>query len=361
MDGRVKTLHPKLYAGLLARARQPRALRAGRRARHRVRRPRVREPLPVRAHRRARWRDRRGRGHREHRHRRPDDDPRRGQEPRLQRRRRRAPRATTPSSRSCARPTARCRMATREALAAEAFSYTARYDTAIARWFAEKGEDFPPLHVRAFEKVVDLPYGENPHQRARLLRAGRRARPRALARSSSTTASSSRSTTSSTSTRRAPLVRDFDAPACVIVKHNNPCGVARRRRTRSSAYRRAFACDPLSAFGGVIVLNRRVDRATARGARRAVRRGAVRARLRRRRARGARPRSPTCASSRTSERRAAAARREGHAPGHRRPARPGPRPAATRSATSMEVVTGRAADRGGVGATCSSPGASAAT
>ncbi|HEX2044390.1 MAG TPA: bifunctional phosphoribosylaminoimidazolecarboxamide formyltransferase/IMP cyclohydrolase, partial [Gaiellaceae bacterium] len=55
---------------------------------------------------------------------------------------------------------------TREALAAEAFSYTARYDTSIARWFAERAEDFPPLYVRAYEKVVDLPYGENPHQRA---------------------------------------------------------------------------------------------------------------------------------------------------------------------------------------------------
>ncbi|HEX6619782.1 MAG TPA: bifunctional phosphoribosylaminoimidazolecarboxamide formyltransferase/IMP cyclohydrolase, partial [Solirubrobacteraceae bacterium] len=57
-------------------------------------------------------------------------------------------------------------MATREALASEAFSYTARYDIAISRWFTEKGEDFPQLHVRAYEKVVDLPYGENPHQRA---------------------------------------------------------------------------------------------------------------------------------------------------------------------------------------------------
>ncbi|MDX6666087.1 MAG: phosphoribosylaminoimidazolecarboxamide formyltransferase / cyclohydrolase, partial [Solirubrobacteraceae bacterium] len=57
-------------------------------------------------------------------------------------------------------------LSTRANLAAEAFAYTARYDTAIARWFAEKGEDFPPLFVRAFEKVVDLPYGENPHQRA---------------------------------------------------------------------------------------------------------------------------------------------------------------------------------------------------
>src|SRR3977135_275840 len=61
-----------------------------------------------------------------------------------------------------------CRLSlpTRESLAAEAFSYTARYDTAIARWFQEKREDFPPLMVRAFEKVLELPYGENPHQRA---------------------------------------------------------------------------------------------------------------------------------------------------------------------------------------------------
>ena len=56
--------------------------------------------------------------------------------------------------------------ATREFLAAEAFAYTARYDTAIARWFQEKREDFPPLMVRAFERVLELPYGENPHQRA---------------------------------------------------------------------------------------------------------------------------------------------------------------------------------------------------
>src|SRR3954471_20490996 len=54
---------------------------------------------------------------------------------------------------------------TREALAAEAFSYTARYDTSIARWFGEKDDDFPTLYVRAFEKVLDVAYGENPHQR----------------------------------------------------------------------------------------------------------------------------------------------------------------------------------------------------
>ena len=72
-------------------------------------------------------------------------------------------------------------MPTRESLAAEAFAYTARYDTAIARWFAEKSEDFAPLVIRAFEKVVDLPYGENPHQRAAFYGAGRHAHERAVA------------------------------------------------------------------------------------------------------------------------------------------------------------------------------------
>src|SRR3954451_1949682 len=60
----------------------------------------------------------------------------------------------------------RLSLETRESLAAEAFAVTARYDTAIARWYAEREEDFPGLLIRAFQKVDDLPYGENPHQRA---------------------------------------------------------------------------------------------------------------------------------------------------------------------------------------------------
>ena len=144
-------------------------------------------------------------------------------------------------------------LATREALAAEAFAYTARYDTAIARWFAERGEDFPPLYVRAFEKVVDLPYGENPHQRAAYYQqVGARmhvlsmvtpaprqgalvqqpARPRRGARRSCASSRSRRARSSSTTTRAARRVA----------------------RTRAEAYQRAFACDPLSAFGGVIAL-----------------------------------------------------------------------------------------------------------
>ena len=55
---------------------------------------------------------------------------------------------------------------TRQSLAMEAFAYTARYDAAIARWFAEREDDFPSQYTRSFEKVLDLTYGENPHQRA---------------------------------------------------------------------------------------------------------------------------------------------------------------------------------------------------
>ena len=97
-----------------------------------------------------------------------------------------------------------CRLSaqTRECLAAEAFAYTARYDTAIARWFQEKREDFPPLMVRAFEKVLELPYGENPHQRAAYYAQVGDPHPRALDGLPARAASRCRSTTCSTSTRR---------------------------------------------------------------------------------------------------------------------------------------------------------------
>jgi phosphoribosylaminoimidazolecarboxamide formyltransferase / IMP cyclohydrolase len=150
---------------------------------------------------------------------------------------------------------------TREALAAEAFAYTARYDIAISRWFAEKGEDFPPLHVRAFEKVVDLPYGENPHQRAAFYaQGGARAHVLSQVQQHHGKQISFNNILDLNSARA--VLRDFDAPACVIVKHNNPCGVA-MGSTATDAYRRAFDCDPVSAFGGVIVLNRPVDRGAA--------------------------------------------------------------------------------------------------
>ncbi len=146
---------------------------------------------------------------------------------------------------------------TRESLAAEAFSYTARYDTAIARWFQEKREDFPPLMVRAFEKVLELPYGENPHQRAAYYAAvGTRTHVLSMVSQLGGKELSFNNLLDLDSARL--LLREFQVPACVIIKHNNPCGVA-LAPTVLEAYQRAFACDPQSAYGGVIALNRRVD------------------------------------------------------------------------------------------------------
>jgi phosphoribosylaminoimidazolecarboxamide formyltransferase/IMP cyclohydrolase len=152
-------------------------------------------------------------------------------------------------------------MPTRESLAAEAFAYTARYDTAIARWFQEKREDFPPLLVRAFEKVLELPYGENPHQRgAYYAQVGARTHVLSMISQLGGKELSFNNLLDLDAARL--LLAEFQIPACVIVKHNNPCGVA-VGTSALEAYQRAFACDPMSAFGGVICLNRRVDRALA--------------------------------------------------------------------------------------------------
>jgi phosphoribosylaminoimidazolecarboxamide formyltransferase / IMP cyclohydrolase len=151
---------------------------------------------------------------------------------------------------------------TREALAADAFALTARYDTAIARWFAERSEDFPPLFVRAFEKVTDLAYGENPHQRAAYYQqVGSRMHLLSMVRQHQGRQLSYNNLFDLDAARR--LIREFEVPGAVIIKHANPCGVA-VGRTALEAYQRAYECDPASAFGGIIALNRRVDGATAR-------------------------------------------------------------------------------------------------
>jgi phosphoribosylaminoimidazolecarboxamide formyltransferase/IMP cyclohydrolase len=154
-------------------------------------------------------------------------------------------------------------LSTREALAADAFAYTARYDTAVARWFAERAEEFPSLFVRAFEKVVDLPYGENPHQRAAYYQqVGARLHLLSMVRQHHGRQLSFNNLLDLDAARGA--LREFEVPACTIIKHGTPCGVA-LGRDAAEAYARAYACDPLSAFGGVIALNRRVDLAAAQG------------------------------------------------------------------------------------------------
>jgi phosphoribosylaminoimidazolecarboxamide formyltransferase/IMP cyclohydrolase len=142
-------------------------------------------------------------------------------------------------------------------LANEAFAHTARYDAAISRWFATSYEDFPEHLAISYEKVLDLSYGENPHQRAALY-ADAGAGSHVLSRVSKLHGRqlSFNNVLDLDSARR--LVADFSGPACVIVKHNNPCGAAIGSDCLE-AYEKALACDPMSAFGGVIAINRDVD------------------------------------------------------------------------------------------------------
>ena len=146
---------------------------------------------------------------------------------------------------------------TRHWLANEAFAQTARYDAAISRWFSTEYEDFPEHLAVAYEKVLDLSYGENPHQRAALY-ADAGARSHILSRVSKLhgKALSFNNVLDLDSARG--LVDDFEQPACVIVKHNNPCGVA-IGADALEAYLKALACDPVSAYGGVIAFNRPVS------------------------------------------------------------------------------------------------------
>ncbi|MET0731224.1 MAG: bifunctional phosphoribosylaminoimidazolecarboxamide formyltransferase/IMP cyclohydrolase, partial [Solirubrobacterales bacterium] len=150
---------------------------------------------------------------------------------------------------------------TRHWLANEAFAHTAAYDAAISRWFGLRYEAYPTHWVMAHEKFLELAYGENPHQKAALyIEAGARSHVLSRIAKQHGTALSFNNVLDLDSARK--LIDEFDEPACVIVKHNNPCGTA-VGETVADAYEKAFACDPLSAFGGVIVLNGRVDRALA--------------------------------------------------------------------------------------------------
>jgi phosphoribosylaminoimidazolecarboxamide formyltransferase/IMP cyclohydrolase len=143
----------------------------------------------------------------------------------------------------------------RRSLASEAFATTASYDAAIARWFGE-AEEFPETLTLAFDKVTDLPYGENPHQRAAYYReVGARRHLLSGVDQLGGRALSYNNLADLEGARR--VARQFEAPTVVIVKHANPCGVA-SADTIEEAYARALAADPVSAFGCVLVANRPV-------------------------------------------------------------------------------------------------------
>jgi phosphoribosylaminoimidazolecarboxamide formyltransferase/IMP cyclohydrolase len=144
---------------------------------------------------------------------------------------------------------------TRRALASEAFSVTAAYEAAIARWFADR-DPFPELLIPGFEKVTDLVYGENPHQRAAYY-AEAGARRHLLSRVGQLHGRELSFINLYDLNAGRMLLREFELPACVIIKHANPCGVA-VAGSIEEAYDRALASDPLSAFGMVCVMNRPV-------------------------------------------------------------------------------------------------------
>ena len=147
---------------------------------------------------------------------------------------------------------------TRRRLAGIAFATTAAYEAAIAQWFGED-EEFPQTFVPVFEKELDLAYGENPHQGAAYY-AERGARTHLLARVERLHGRELSFNNLNDLNAARLLVREFTLPACVIVKHANPCGVA-VGASIEEAYECALAADPLAAYGGVVVLNRAVTAA----------------------------------------------------------------------------------------------------
>ena len=149
-------------------------------------------------------------------------------------------------------------------LALEAFSHTAAYDSMISAYLAGvRQHTFPGLYVLGGEKVYDLRYGENPHQQASFYRTMTPGLGLPDARQLN---GKELSYNNIVDTEAAwALIQEFTEPACTIIKHTNPCGTA-VAATLEEAYQRAFAGDPVSAYGGIIAFNRKVDAATARRA-----------------------------------------------------------------------------------------------
>jgi phosphoribosylaminoimidazolecarboxamide formyltransferase / IMP cyclohydrolase len=145
---------------------------------------------------------------------------------------------------------------TRRALAADAFATTAAYEAAISRWFGDV-EAFPETLVLAFTKVAELRYGENPHQRGAYY-AELGARVHLVSRVEQLHGKELSLINLLDLSAARLLLREFALPACVIVKHANPCGVA-VAGTIEEAYDRALASDPVSAFGMVCAVNRPVS------------------------------------------------------------------------------------------------------
>jgi phosphoribosylaminoimidazolecarboxamide formyltransferase/IMP cyclohydrolase len=156
---------------------------------------------------------------------------------------------------------------TRFELCRTVFLHTARYDSAISAYLdgqvpAEEKTRFPNILTLQFEKVQNLRYGENPHQQGAFYREFGRKEP-SVSNATQLQGKEMSFNNFLDANSALELVKEYDQTAAVIVKHNNPCGVA-TANALAEAYRKARDCDPVSAFGGVIAFNRMVDLETAK-------------------------------------------------------------------------------------------------
>ena len=158
--------------------------------------------------------------------------------------------------------------ATRFRLMQKAFAHTAAYDGAIAEWLTSRtAPGTPPSHfpgtlAPVFTRAQDLRYGENPHQAGAFYRAGREPEEPTVAFARVLQGKELSYNNLLDLEAALAAVKEFDELACVIVKHNTPCGVS-LGPTVAQAFARARDCDPVSAFGGIVALNRPVDAAAA--------------------------------------------------------------------------------------------------
>jgi phosphoribosylaminoimidazolecarboxamide formyltransferase/IMP cyclohydrolase len=151
-------------------------------------------------------------------------------------------------------------LAVRRRLAGEAYARTAAYDAAIAAWFAEKrGETLPQRVAIAGALRQTLRYGENPHQQAAFYVSGTR---RGVATAVQVQGKELSYNNLNDTDAAFECVAEFDAPTVAIIKHANPCGVA-NAATLAEAWDKAFLCDPVSPYGGIVAVNRTLDATAA--------------------------------------------------------------------------------------------------
>ncbi len=258
LDGRVKTLHPHIHAGLLADLRLES---------HRTQLTELGiEPFQLVVSNLYPFTQTvasgagAGRVRRADRHRRAVDGAGGGEEPPVGGDHH-LPRAVRAGDRSARRRRASPSLP-RKALAAAAFVHTATYDVAVASWMgsvltdSSGGDGFPAWVGATWDKAGTLRYGENSHQRAALYRNGYQARGLATAEQLHGKEMSYNNYTDGDAAYRAAY--DFSEPAVAIIKHANPCGIAVGADI-AEAHRKAHACDPVSAYGGVIATNRPIS------------------------------------------------------------------------------------------------------